>query len=297
MLLSVYVHQQIPTLQSDCAQQAALRGDEVTQDMVTVPVTLLRCSEVEYCDNSSHTAILKLEAASEQSSETSVEVADALEGNVQIPALLEGVQCEMKQDEWRQSNSSKNLNAQFLLPMEDMLENEGECEIQQSACGTGNELLEVSETSEVMEVHLEDLALRSKPSDQCVNATAPSEVPILQKYGDEQPRGALVTQMEAGTEMELDAYTQLETVIVADLFDAPIIHPVATETISREHRSTLCFIFPVPEFDVQGFKSCTEHVDAEFILHYHVCFLQMWCQVHLPLVSKWTSDTWVVVAS
>ena len=134
-----------------------------------------------------------------------------------------------------------------------MLENEGESEIQQSASGTRNELLEVSETSEVMEVHLEDLALRSKPSDQCVNARSPSDVPFLQKYGDEQPRGALVTQMEAGTEMELDAYTQLETVIVADLSDAPIMHAVATETIPSSHRSTLYFIFPEPEFGVQGF--------------------------------------------
>lgn len=208
---------------------------------------------MECCDNSSHTVILDLEGSHEQSSETSVEVADAFEGNVQIPSLLEDVHFEMEQDEWRQSNSIKNSNAQFLPPMEDMLENEGECEIQQSACGTRNELLEVSETSEVMEVHLEDLALRSKPSDQCVNARSPSDVPFHQKYGDEQPRGALVTQMEAGTEMELDAYTQLETVVVADLSDAPIMHPVATETIPSEHRSTLYFIFPVPEFDVQGF--------------------------------------------
>ena len=248
MLLSVDVHQQIPTFQSVCAQQAALRGEEVTQAMGTKPeAATLRFSEVECCDNSSHTVILELEGAHEQPSETSVEVADALEGNVQIPALLEGVHCKMEQDEWRQSNSSKNVNAQ------DMLENEGEFEIQQSACGTGNELLQVSETSEVVEVHSEDLTLKSEPSDVCLNVTAPSEVPFLQRYGDEQPRGALVTQMEAGTEMELDAYTQLETVIVADLSDAPIMHPVAIETIQSEHRSTLYFIFPVPEFDVQGF--------------------------------------------
>lgn len=296
MLLSVDVHQQIPTLQSVCAQQAALRGEEVTQAMDTKPeAATLRCPKVECCDNSSHTVILELEGAHEQPSETSVEVADALEGNVQIPALLEGVHCEMEQDEWRQSNSSKNVNAQFLPPMEDMLENEGEFEIQQSACGTGNELLEVSETSEVMEVHLKDLALKSEPSDVCLNVTAPSEVPFLQKYGDEQPRGALVTQMEAGTEMKLDAYTQLETVIVADLSDAPIMHPVATETISSEHRSTLYFFFPVPEFDVQGFDIV--HRACGCILHHYVCFLQMWYQVHLPLVPKWTPDTWVIVAS
>lgn len=252
MLLSIDVHWQIPIRQSDCAQQAALRGEEVIQDMSTKPevATLLQFSEVECCDYSSHTVHTDLEGAHEQSLETSVEVAGVSEDNVHIPTLLEGVDLEMKQGEWGQSNISTNLSDQFLAPIEDVLEDEGECEIQQSTCGTGNELLEVSITSEVMEVQLEDLALRSKLSDPHVIATAPLDVPFLQKYGDEQPKGALVAQMDAGTDMELDAHSQLETAIAADFSDAPIMYPVAPETMSSEHKNTLYFIFPVPEFDV-----------------------------------------------